>query len=199
MDERTKLRRSDRSADEAWIREFLHESPVGVLATVEGGQPFVNANLFAFDGERHAIYLHTARSGRTRYNLEHDGKVSFTVFEMGRLLPADEALEFSVEYGGVVVFGTGVVVPDPEEAEHGLQLLLDKYAPHLRPGRDYRAITPDELQRTSVFRLDIESWSGKRKAAEPDFPGAYRYEDRERLAAEAGGGEARAGEAPEAG
>jgi nitroimidazol reductase NimA-like FMN-containing flavoprotein (pyridoxamine 5'-phosphate oxidase superfamily) len=183
-DERAILRRPDRSADDAWIREFLHESPVGVLATVEDGQPFVNSNLFVYDEERQAIYLHTARTGRTRSNLEGSGRASFTAFEMGRLLPADEALEFSVEYGGVVVFATAAVVADPREAERGLQLLLDKYAPHLRPGRDYRPITPDELKRTSVFRLDIESWSGKRKVADPDFPGAYRYEDRERPAAQ---------------
>jgi len=185
LDERTKLRRNDRAADEAWIREFLHESAVGVLATVHGGQPFVNSNIFVYDQDRHAIYLHTARTGRTRDNVEVDAKVAFTVYETGRLLPADEALEFSIEYGGVVVFGAAAVVEDAEEAEYGLQLLLDKYAPHLRPGRDYRPITAGELTRTSVFRLDIESWSGKRKYVEPDFPGAYLYEDRKRLAAEA--------------
>jgi nitroimidazol reductase NimA-like FMN-containing flavoprotein (pyridoxamine 5'-phosphate oxidase superfamily) len=185
LDERTKLRRPDRSADEEWIREFLHESAVGVLATVHEGQPFVNSNIFVYDEERHAIYLHTARTGRTRDNVEADSKVTFTVYETGRLLPADEALEFSIEYGGVVVFGAASVVSDGEEAEYGLQLLLDKYAPHLKPGRDYRPITAGELIRSSVFRLDIESWSGKRKFVEPEFPGAYLYEDRQRLAAEA--------------
>ena len=129
-----------------------------------------------------------------RNKLEHEemdrwretaSKVAFTVYETGRLLPADQALEFSIEYGGVVVFGAASVVEDPEEAEYGLQLLLDKYAPHLTPGRDYRPITADEMKRTTVFRLDIESWSGKRKFVEHDFPGAYRYEDRGRLAAEA--------------
>lgn len=184
MDERTKLRRNDRSADEEWIREFLHGAAVGVLATVHDGQPFVNSNIFVYDEERHAIYLHTARTGRTRDNVEADEKTAFTVYETGRLLPADEALEFSIEYGGVVVFGAASVVDDPAEAERGLQLLLDKYAPHLRPGRDYRPITAGELKRTCVFRLDIEAWSGKRKYVEPDFPGAYRYEDRDRLAAE---------------
>jgi len=185
LEERTKLRRPDRSADEDWIREFLHESAVGVLASVHEGQPFVNSNIYAYDEERGAIYLHTARKGRTRGNLEVDSKVAFTVYETGRLLPADEALEFSIEYGSVVVFGAACVVRDPRESERGLQLLLDKYAPHLRPIRDYRPITAGELKRTSVFRLDIESWSGKRKFVEADFPGAYRYEDRMRLAAEA--------------
>jgi nitroimidazol reductase NimA-like FMN-containing flavoprotein (pyridoxamine 5'-phosphate oxidase superfamily) len=168
LDPRTQLRRSDRDADETWIRSFLHESAVGVLATVCDGQPFVNSNIFVYDEDRHAIYLHTARTGRTRDTVEANPKVAFTVYETGRLLPAEEALEFN----------------DPDEAEGGLQLLLDKYAPHLRPGRDYRPITAGELKRTNVFRLDIESWSGKRKCVEQDFPGAYRYEDRKRLAAE---------------
>jgi hypothetical protein len=92
------------------------------------------------------------------------------------LLPADEALEFSVEYAGVTVFGLACIVDDPVEAEYGLQALLDKYAPHLRPGRDYRPITPEELARTSVYRIDIEAWSGKRGRAAEDFPGAFRYE-----------------------
>ena len=35
--------------------------------------------------------------------------------------------------------------------------------------------TADELARTAVYRIDIESWSGKRKQAEPDFPGAFFY------------------------
>jgi nitroimidazol reductase NimA-like FMN-containing flavoprotein (pyridoxamine 5'-phosphate oxidase superfamily) len=185
LDERTELRRNDRAADDEWVREFLHESAVGVLATVRDGQPFVNSNIFVYDEDRGAVYLHTARTGRTRDNVEANAKVAFTVYEVGRLLPADEALEFSIEFGGVVVFGTASMVSDMEEAEHGLQLLLDKYAPHLKPGRDYRSITASELKRTSVFRLDIESWSGKRKYADPDFPGAYLYEDRHRLAVEA--------------
>lgn len=169
------MRRHDRAMDEDWIRAFLATAPVGVIATVHEGQPFLNSNLFVYDEARHAIYLHTARTGRTRGNIEADERVAFTAFEMGRLLPADEALEFSVEYSGVVAFGNATVVTDAEEAEEGLQLLLDKYAPQLRPGRDYRPITPDELQRTSVMRIDVVAWSGKRKEAESDFPGAFRY------------------------
>jgi len=186
VDDRAKLRRNDRAADEEWIRAFLRESPVGVLATVVDGQPFVNSNLFVFDEDRHAVYFHTARTGRTRDNVEAAPRVAFTVYQTGLLLPAEEALEFSIEYGGVVVFGRASVVEDPDEAERGLQMLLDKYAPHLKPGRDYRPITEGELLRTTVLRLDIESWSGKRKTADAGFPGAYRYEDRHRLADEPG-------------
>jgi len=169
-------RRRDRGKDDDWIRAYLATAPFGFLATVDEDQPFVNSNIFVYDPVEHAVYLHTARLGRTRDNLAEPVPVAFSVAEMGRLLPADEALEFSVEYAGVVVFGAGRVVNEPEEAERCLQLLLDKYAPHLRPGRDYRAITPQELKRTSVFRIDVTAWSGKKKEVEAGFPGAYRYE-----------------------
>jgi hypothetical protein len=96
---------------------------------------------------------------------------------MGRLLPADEALEFSVEYAGVTVFGCASVIADEAEAGRALQRLLDKYAPHLRPGVDYRPPTAEEIKRTATYRLQIESWSGKRKVVAEDFPGAYQYED----------------------
>ncbi len=173
--DRIKMRRQDRGMDDDWIRAFLAAAPSGVVATIADGQPFLNSNLFVYEEESHAIYVHTARTGRTRSNTEANERVAFTAFEMGRLLPADEALEFSVEYAGVVAFGTATVVSDAEEAERGLQLLLDKYAPHLRPGRDYHPITGEELRRTSVMRIDIESWSGKKKEEAPDFPGAFKY------------------------
>lgn len=173
-DARSQVRRRDRGKDDAWVRAYVKRAPYGFLATVDDeGQPFLNSNLFVYDEDRHCVYLHTHRTGRTRDNLARPEKVAFGIAGMGRLLPAPEALEFSVEYAGVNVFGTGRVVEEPDESRHALQSLLDKYAPHLRPGRDYRPTTDDELARTAVYRIDIETWSGKQKAAEPDFPGAF--------------------------
>jgi hypothetical protein len=54
---------------------------------------------------------------------------------------------------------------------------MAKYAPHLQPGEDYRAMMEDELHGVNVYRLDIAHWSAKRKTAAEDFPGAYRFED----------------------
>lgn len=172
------VRRADRAVeDDAWIADMLHRAAIGYLATVHDGQPFINSNLFVYDESIHAIYMHTARVGRTRANVEagEAARVCFTVTEMGRLLPADEALEFSVEYSGVVVFGAAQMIEDDREKERMLQLLMDKYFPHLKPGEHYRPIVPEELVRTSVYRIDIESWSGKRKKVEDDFPGAFFY------------------------
>ncbi|MGJ3237371.1 MAG: pyridoxamine 5'-phosphate oxidase family protein [Anaerolineae bacterium] len=171
------VRRRDRHVDdERWIQTFLDVAPVGVLATVADGQPFINSNLFVYDSERDCIYLHTAKSGRTRTNADQDSaRACFSVMEMGRLLPDERALEFSVEYAGVVVFGVVDVVEDADETTHALQAIMNKYAPHLQPEQDYESATAEDLKRTSVFKLTIESWSGKKKEVADDFPGAYWY------------------------
>jgi nitroimidazol reductase NimA-like FMN-containing flavoprotein (pyridoxamine 5'-phosphate oxidase superfamily) len=172
----TTVRRSDRAVeDEAWIRRFLEQAAVGTLAMTYEGQPFVNTNLFIYDADDHCIYTHTANVGRTRAVIEVNPCVCFSIMEMGRLLPADEALEFSVEYAGVTVFGQANVVDDEEEATRILQQLLDKYAPHLHAGDDYRPPVPPELKRTSVFRIRIDEWSGKKKEVDDGFAGAFWY------------------------
>ena len=174
----TDVRRRDRTmTDDAWIKMFLLEAPMGNLATVDGDQPFINSNLFVYDEIRHVIYMHTARTGRTRDNIDKAQAVCFSISEMGRLLPADVALEFSVEYRGVTVFGKASVVKDPGEAAGSMRLMLEKYCPHLVYGKDYREVVPEELKRTSVYRIDIDSWVGKQKRVEEDFPGAFRYDE----------------------
>jgi nitroimidazol reductase NimA-like FMN-containing flavoprotein (pyridoxamine 5'-phosphate oxidase superfamily) len=82
---------------------------------------------------------------------------------------------YTMKGAGVVVFGRARIVADEVEAERALQQLLDKYAPHLRPGRDYRPIQPEELAVTSVYRIDIEEYSGKQKVAPADHAGAFPH------------------------
>jgi len=168
-----KIRRKDRAKDDAWIRSFLHRAPMGTMATTCDGQPFLVTRNFAFDEATHAIYMHGAMKGRSIENVQANPRVCFSISEMGRLLPADEAIKFGAEYAGVVVFGRASLVTDAEEAAHGLQLLLDKYFPHLKPRVDYKPISPEALKITAVFRVDIESWSGKEKKVADDFPGAF--------------------------
>jgi len=168
--------------DDAWIRSFLRQAPWGVLATTTAlpennshPQPFLAPLLFTYDESRHTIYVHSARRGRLWENIQTNPQVCFNASQMGRLLPATEALHFDVEYASVVVFGKLVLVEDLQESETALQMILDKYFPHMHPGRDYRPIMPAERDATAVYRLEIHEWSGKQKTADPDFAGAFHW------------------------
>jgi hypothetical protein len=165
-DPRTAMRRSDRAMpDEAAMQALLESALFGVTATSVDDQPYLHTSLFWYDAPARTIYLHGARTGRTLDNLRRNPKVCFSVAEIGRLLPADTAMQFGNEYASVVAFGRARSVDDEALKRHGLQGLLDKYFPALRPGRDYRPITDDELRVTAVVAIEIEAWSGKQKVA----------------------------------
>jgi nitroimidazol reductase NimA-like FMN-containing flavoprotein (pyridoxamine 5'-phosphate oxidase superfamily) len=161
-DELTAIRRDDRAiTDDAEIAELLRQADICRIATSINDQPFISANTFWYDGER--IFFHTANEGRTLTNIRQNPRVCLEVDWRGRWLPAKTALAFSVEFTGVVVFGQARLLEENDEKERALQGLLDKYFPDLEPGADYRPITPEELELTAVFAVDIDAWSGKRK------------------------------------
>lgn len=168
------MRRADRAMDDEWNRSFLRQAPFCSIATVHNGRPFITTNTFVYDEGRHAIFLHTARTGRLRTNIDADPNICLTAAGMGRLLPAETAKEFSVEFASVVVFGRMTVLRDPQEALDAMQMLLDKYFPHLESAKDYRPITPQEIMEISAYRVDILEWSGKCKQA-ADTPGAFYF------------------------
>ncbi len=147
--------------DEAWIRAFLHEARVGHIASARDGQPFLNPTTFWFDEASHQIIFHSNISGRVRSNIETDPRVCFETSELGKVLPSNVALEFSLQFRSVIVFGRARLVSDPGEARRVLYELIHKYFPAMSPGKEFRPITDKELKRTSVYAIQIEEWSGK--------------------------------------
>ena len=148
--------------DDDRIVDFLNRAQVGHIATRWDEQPFVTPSLFWYDPEKHEIYFHSNISGRVRANAERHPEVCFEASQMGKLLPSNIALEFSMQYESVIAFGEIRVIDDDEEQERGLYGLIEKYFPDMSPGEHYRPITAQELKRTSVYAITIRSWSGKR-------------------------------------
>lgn len=147
--------------EEAWIKEFLNRCEICHVAHSRSDQPFITPTNFWFDEEQHRIIFHSNIAGRMRDNLAHNPKVCMEASEYGRFLPANTALEFGIQYRSVMVFGTVHILKNAEEKREVLYKLLKKYFPQLSPGQEYRPITEQELVRTTVYAIQIESWSGK--------------------------------------
>lgn len=161
--------------DPEWIPEFLAEQETGVLGLVDDDTPHLVTQLFVSDPDAGAIFLHGARAGRAHDIVEGgDGpRASFTTSEKGRYVPADEPVNFTVEYSSVVAYGVVDLLSDREAKRRVLERFMEKFAPHLTAGEDYERIAEASLDRTAVYRLDVESWSGKAGWTEPDHPDAY--------------------------
>ena len=159
-------RRPENAMSDDWVRAFLGRALIGHVATLWDDQPFITPTNFWYDPERHEIYYHSNVVGRLRANSERHARVCFETSEFGRFLPSNVALEFSIQYESVMVFGAVSVLDDDADKRRALQGLLEKYFPGMQAGRDYRPITDAELKRTSVYAVKIESWSGKRNWVE---------------------------------
>jgi len=154
-------RRSHLTRDDDWIRAFLKEAKVGHIATSLDGQPFVNPTTFWYDEENHQVVFHSNAAGRVRSNIESNPKVSLEASELGKFLPSNVALEFSLQFRSVVIFGSARLVTDPVEARHLLYGLIGKYFPNMSAGKEFRGVTDKELRATSIYAIKIEAWSGK--------------------------------------
>ena len=144
------------------MAKFLSTAKIGRIATRWDEQPFITPSTFWFDQEENLLYFHSNIVGRVRANIERHAEVCFETSDFGRFLPSNIALEFSLQYQSVIVFGKIRIVDDLKQKKRGLYGLIDKYFPGMKPGEDYRPITENELKRTSLYAIHIESWSGKR-------------------------------------
>lgn len=156
-----KMRHQDYANDQNWIEGFLYEAQVGHIATVSKEGPYITPTLFWYDPEQQEIYFHSNVTGHVRSNAEHHPQVCFEASRMGKLLPSNIALEFSVQYESVIAFGKVRLLEEEAEAKKALYGLIEKYFPTMTPGEHYRPITEQELKHTSVYAISIQSWSGK--------------------------------------
>ena len=125
-------RRPHLTRDDEWIRAFIKEAKVGHIATSFNDQPFLTPTIFWYDEDNYQVIFHS-----------------------------NVALEFSLQFRSVVIFGTARIISDPVEARKMLYGLISKYFPKMTAGRDYREITDKELRATSIYAIKIEAWSGK--------------------------------------
>ena len=154
-------RRPNYVRDDDWIRGLLHRGQVAHIGTRWDDQPFVTPTNYWFDEPGHRLIFHSNISGRLRANIERHPEVCVEVSEVGRLLPSNIALEFSLQYRSAMVFGKAALLTDAEERRQVLHALIGKYFPNMEAGKEYRPATDKELLRTSVYALEIETWSGK--------------------------------------
>ncbi len=156
-----KMRHPEYAREEAWIIKFLNDAQVGHIATRDESQPYITPTLFWYSTEQHEIYFHSNIKGQVRANAERFPEVCFEASRVGKLLPSNLALEFSLQYQSVIAFGKVRLVENQADKEKYLYGLIEKYFPGMVPGEHYRPITDAELKRTSVYAITIEKWSGK--------------------------------------
>ncbi len=157
---RGRLRRADKTMNEAEIDAFLRGTFCGRTATVGAdGYPYVVPNLFVWrDGK---VFLHTAvYSGHFITNVRHCDRVSFEADEPGQIFPYGHVeCDTSVSYRSVVLFGRIRILEEEAEKTGFYTAFLEKYAPPDTWGREKGSFP--RLNSTVVYVITPEIITGK--------------------------------------
>ncbi len=104
--------------------------------------------------------------------------VSLCLYAAGRMRGSDRAFDFMQEHAGVIVFGCAVEGKNSTKKRDILQLLFEKHTPpHLKVNVDYEPASQKEIDSASVFRIDIDDWSGKMKWTNVEAKFSFYHED----------------------
>ena len=142
------------------IDEIIRAALVCRIAFANGDEPYVVPISFGYDGK--ALFIHTARRGRKIEFIENNSRVCFEL-EANVALKTDEgdACQWTFEFESVIGYGTIIELDSAEEKSRGLNQIMLHYS-----GREWD-IDEAATATTRVWRIDIESVTGKRSLEKP--------------------------------
>ena len=142
------------------IDEIIRAALLCRIAFANGDEPYVVPISFGYDGK--ALFIHTAKRGRKIEFIENNSRVCFEL-EANVALKTDEgdACQWTFEFESVIGYGTIIELDSAEEKSRGLNQIMLHYS-----GREWE-IDKAATATTRVWRIDIESVTGKRSREKP--------------------------------
>lgn len=150
------MRRKDREMNREFALTVLDKCDYAVLsmADAETG-PYCLPVTIVRSGD--ALYFHCAPEGRKADLLRRSGRICLAAVGDAHIPPN----EFTTEYESAVVFGACAEVTDEAEKVEALRLLCQRHVPAHMDAFEREAAR--SLHRTGVWRIDMETVTGKRK------------------------------------
>ena len=112
---------------------------------------------YEYANEKLILYFHGAGEGRKHDMIKANPLACFEMDCSHRLIEAEEAGKYSMEYECVIGSGNVHYCTDKNEKAHALMQLMRKYA------KDKEFTFPDRvLDSVTVFKLDVLEFAGKR-------------------------------------
>ena len=154
------MRREDREiTDRREIDALLRRAKVCRVGFAIENEPYIVPLSHGYDPEANALFFHTAKEGRKIECIEANPSVCFEVEGLAEVKAgAEQGCSWGLRYESVIGYGTIVELLSPEEKEEALRCTMRQQA-----GEEMDwTFAPKMLEATRVWRLDIESVSGKR-------------------------------------
>lgn len=171
----TRLRREPQCAVTDWgeIKQILRQTYLCHIGFADDtGQAFSVPTIHALIDDH--LIIHGSAASRTLRAVSGAArKICVTVAEVDGLVLARSALNHSLNYRSVMVFGEAELIPDGIEKDR----LTHAFFEEIFPGRwdEVRAPTEKEMKRMALLKMPLEQASAKVSAGPPEDED-YDYE-----------------------
>ena len=154
------MRRSDREIIAiSEIIEIINKCDICRLAFSDNNTPYIVPMNFGYEYENNqlTLYFHGAKDGK-KYDIIKNNPVA--CFEMDcscKLIEADEACKYTMEYESVIGSGVIIMCEKTDEKIHAFKMIMEKYA------KTKEFNFPDHaLDVVNIFKLSVSEFTGKR-------------------------------------
>jgi len=169
--ERTRIRNHPERAVPEESAEILAQGQVAHVGFISGGQPMVVPLTYHFDPRSpDHLYLHGAARSRALDELAGGQPVCVTVTLVDGLVYSRKAMNHSMNYRSVMVFGHGKLIEDEDVKFKIFDQMVQRYFPGRVVGEDYNPPPSEDLGITALVEVTIDEWSGKARRGPPTGP-----------------------------
>ena len=184
LSERTRIKNHPERSVPEEATEILSNGMVAHVGFIEDGLPYVIPLTYHYDRDNSdRMYLHGSIRSRAMEVLASGASVCVTVTMSDGLVYSRKAMNHSMNYRSVVLFGTAREVTDHDEKFALFDQMVQRYFPDRLLERDYNPPPASDLGVTSLVEVQIEEWSAKARRGgptgpdddKPDAPGSAGY------------------------
>jgi len=153
------MRRADREIiNISEIIAIIEKCDVCRLAFSENNIPYIVPMNFGYEYKngKLTLYFHGAKEGKKHDIMAKNPAACFEIDCSHKLIEADEACDYSMEYESVI--GNGIVhtCVEKHDKTHALKMLMKKYA------KDKEFTFPDHvIESVKLFKLEVSEFTGK--------------------------------------
>ena len=140
---------TDKSAVEAVIRQSL----VCRLGLSDGHTPYVVPVCFGY--QEGNIYVHSSLKGKKIELLRKNPNVCFEFDINAKIVEAENACDWGINYQSVIGFGKASLVTEPDEKRKALEVIMRQYS-----DRSFH-FPENKLAVTAIIRIEITTMTGK--------------------------------------
>ena len=171
LTERIRIRNHPERAVPEETEDILSQGLVAHLGFIADGVPFVIPFTYHYDADTPGlIYLHGSIRSRAMQHLATGAPVCITVTLTDGLVYSRKAMNHSVNYRSVTVFGAAREIIDQDEKFNLFDRMVRRYFPGRVVGEDYNAPPPADLGVTALIEVKIEEGNAKARRGNPTGP-----------------------------